>query len=123
MTPLLFTPLLFTLACSLVHGRLLEKFEVAVKDSELNKLAGLRQSWQEYRRMLSEVSTRLQKAKTDFKDDLLQSLTAFNDLVQTVRNEFQRNAPFDAGLPQAKAKELINEYKEQVPSVVITGHQ
>eukprot|EP00966_Prymnesium_polylepis_P037842 878023-Prymnesium_polylepis.1 len=76
--------------------RLLEKFEVSVKESELNKLAGLRGEWQNYRKMLSEVAVRLQKAKADFKDDLLQSLNDFNAQVTTVRNEFLRNAPFDA---------------------------
>ena len=97
--------------------RLLEKFEVAVKDYELERLAGLRGEWQGYRRTLAEVQIRLHKAKADFKDDLLQSLTDFNAQVQTMRNDFQRNAPFDADVSSARAKELIAEYKGQVAAL------
>ena len=97
--------------------RLLEKFEVSVKESELNKLAGLRGEWQNYRRLLTEVAVRLQKAKADFKDDLLQSLTDFNSQVAATRQEFLRNAPFDADYSSEKAKSLIAEYKGQVAAV------
>ena len=54
--------------------RMLEKFEVQVKDGELERLGNLRSEWAGYRKLLTEVGTRLQKAKADFKDDLLNSL-------------------------------------------------
>ena len=53
---------------------MLEKFEVQVKDGELERLGNLRSEWAGYRKLLTEVGTRLQKAKADFKDDLLNSL-------------------------------------------------
>ena len=93
--------------------RLLEKFEVSVKESELLKLASLRAEWASYKQTLHEANTRLQKAKADFKDDLLQSLTDFNNHTQQLRSDFLRNAPFDAEPTPARAKELIAEYKSQ----------
>ena len=54
--------------------RLLEKFEVTVKEGELAKLASLRADWVSYKSTLHDSSTRLQKAKADFKDDLLAPL-------------------------------------------------
>ena len=72
---------------------------------------------QAYRRMLGEASTRLQKAKTDFKDDLLNSLNEFNNNVANMRSEFLRNAPFTADVPSANAYELISEFKAQCAAV------
>ena len=89
--------------------RMLEKFEVSVKESEIAKLATLRPEWAEYKQKLHEANTRLQKAKADFKDDLLQSLTDFNNHTQAVRSEFLRAGPFDAEPTVAKAKEIIQE--------------
>ena len=85
--------------------RLLEKFEVAVKEGELAQLAGLKAEWQGYRKLLSDVGVRLQKAKADFKDDLIASLNAFNDQVTGMRTDFLRNAPFDASVPPEKARD------------------
>ena len=84
--------------------RLLEKFEVAVKEGELAQLAGLKAEWQGYRKLLSDVGVRLQKAKADFKDDLIASLNAFNDQVTGMRTDFLRNAPFDASVPPEKVR-------------------
>ena len=97
--------------------RLLEKFEVAVKEVELAQLAGLKGEWQSYRKMLSDVSVRLQKAKADFKDDLLSSLNAFNDQTAGLRTDFLRNAPFDGDIPPTKARELIAEYRGNAAGV------
>ena len=97
--------------------RLLEKFEVTVKEQELIKLASLRGSWVEYKAMLHDAQTRLTKAKADFKDDLMASLTEFGNAVSSMRNEFLRNAPFDASFSASKAKELMEEYKGRVGEV------
>ena len=53
------------------------------------------------------MGVRLQKAKADFKDDLIASLNAFNDQVSGMRTDFLRNAPFDADAAPAKARALI----------------
>ena len=97
--------------------RLLEKFEVTVKEDELKLLASLRGAWVEYKTMLQESQVRLTKAKADFKDDLMASLTQFQNDVSSMRNEFLRNAPFDASFSVSKAKELMQEYKEAVAGV------
>ena len=57
------------------------------------------------------MGSRLQKAKADFKDDLVASLNAFNDQVTGMRTDFLRNAPFGADVAPAKARELIAEYR------------
>ena len=75
------------------------------------QLAGLKAEWAAYRKLLSEVGNRLQKAKADFKDDLISSLNAFNDQVTGMRTDFLRNAPFAAGVEPARARELIAEYR------------
>ena len=96
---------------------MLEKFEVSVKESEIAKLATLRTEWAEYKQKLHEANTRLQKAKADFKDDLLQSLTDFNNHTQAVRSEFLRAGPFDAEPTVAKAKEIMADYTKQVAAI------
>ena len=78
---------------------------MAVKEGELAQLAGLKAEWQGYRKLLSDVGVRLQKAKADFKDDLIASLNAFNDQVTGMRTDFLRNAPFDASVPPEKARD------------------
>ena len=50
--------------------RMLEKFEVQVKDGELERLGNLRSEWAGYRKLLTEVGTRLQKAKAHVTPDL-----------------------------------------------------
>ena len=45
------------------------------------------------------------------------SLTQFQNDVSSMRNEFLRNAPFDASFSVSKAKELMQEYKEAVAGV------
>ena len=50
--------------------KLLEKFEVVVKEAELAQLAGLKAEWQAYKKLLNDVGIRLQKVKADFEADL-----------------------------------------------------
>ena len=97
--------------------RMLEKFEVAVKETELTKLASLRTEWQAYKATLHEHSGKLSKAKADFKDDLLQSITDFNNQTANMRSEFLRNAPFTDECSVEKAFALIAEYKGHVEVV------
>ena len=97
--------------------RLLEKFEVAIKESELAKLAGLRAEWQAYKATLHEAAGRLTKAKADFKDELMQTLADFNNHTQGLRSDFLRNAPFDAEASVERARELLAEYRDQVAQV------
>ena len=122
--------------------RMLEKFEVQVKDGELERLGNLRSEWAGYRKLLTEVGTRLQKAKADFKDDLLNSLadmrtreqerhtpslsptpptSPFSRLTpslreQELRADFLRSAPFD-GEMHGEAPALIDEYRNQCAAV------
>ena len=97
--------------------RLLEKFDVQIKEAELAKLATLRTEWTAYKATLHESSSKLQKYKNDFQDDLMQSLTDFNNSVTNGRSEFLRNAPFTAEPSVARAKELIEEYRALVGTV------
>ena len=46
---------LITSIATLIRYRLLEKFEVTIKESELAKLAGLRTEWATYKTMLQEA--------------------------------------------------------------------
>ena len=102
---------------SRIRYRLLEKFEVSVKDAELVRLSNLRGEWAAYRRTLVDAGVRLQKAKTEFKDELLTSLTDFNNNVVAMRAEFLRTAPFDAEVAPNRATELIAEFREQAGGV------
>ena len=96
--------------------RMLEKFEVQVKDGELERLGNLRSEWAGYRKLLTEVGTRLQKAKADFKDDLLNSLADMRTREQELRADFLRSAPFD-GEMHGEAPALIDEYRNQCAAV------
>ena len=96
--------------------RMLEKFEVQVKDGELERLGNLRSEWAGYRKLLTEVGTRLQKAKADFKDDLLNSLADMRTREQELRADFLRSAPFD-GEMHSEAPALIDEYRNQCAAV------
>ena len=96
--------------------RMLEKFEVQVKDGELERLGNLRSEWAGYRKLLTEVGTRLQKAKADFKDDLLNSLADMRTREQELRADFLRSAPFD-GEMHGEAPALIDEYRGQCAAV------
>ena len=87
---------------------------MSVKDAELVRLSNLRGEWAAYRRTLVDAGVRLQKAKTEFKDELLTSLTDFNNSVVAMRAEFLRTAPFDAEVAPNRATELITEFRDQV---------
>jgi len=91
--------------------RLLEKFEVQVKESELTRLAELRVEWGTFKKTLMDASTRLQKAKADFKDDLMTSLNDFNDGVKEARESFLKTAPFTADVNSEDAFEMIADFK------------
>ena len=97
--------------------RLLEKFDVQVKEDELVKLAGLRADWASYKSQLELTSGVLAKAKNNFQDELMQSLTDFNNFVTNLRQEFLRNAPFTAEFTVAKAKELMTHFHSNVATV------
>ena len=97
--------------------RLLEKFEVAIKEAELAKLAGLRAEWSGYKTMLHDANFKLQKAKNDFKDELNASLKTFETHIADMRNEFLRNAPITAEPTIEQAKALIAQYREAVANV------
>ena len=74
---------LITPIATLIRYRLLEKFEVTIKESELAKLAGLRTEWATYKTMLQEAGFKLQKSKNDFKDELTAALASFNNQVRS----------------------------------------
>ena len=76
---------LITSIAALIRYRLLEKFEVTIKESELAKLAGLRTEWTTYKTMLQEAGLKLQKSKNDFKDELTATLASFNNQVRSPR--------------------------------------
>lgn len=97
--------------------RLLEKFEVQVKESELARLAELRVNWGAYTKMLADASSRLQKAKADFKDDLITSLNDFNDRVRETRDSFLKNAPFTADTTPEDAFETLADFRAKCEAI------
>ena len=97
--------------------RMLEKFEVQVPEAELVKLSTLRGEWANYKATLHDAAGRLQKAKADFKDDLMQSLTDFTNHTSSLRNEFLRTAPFDAEPTLEQARKLLAEARQKVAEV------
>jgi dynein heavy chain len=90
--------------------KLLEKFEVSVKEDELAKLAALAAEWATFKQTLVDAERRLEKAKGDFREDLLQSLNEFNAQTSTLRADFLRNGPFSDEVPPERAAELITEF-------------
>ena len=63
---------------------------------------------------LKDTESRLEKCKTDFKDDLLVSLSDFNGSVVALKDEFLKNGPFDAEMKSEDAKKIIAEYRQKV---------
>lgn len=97
--------------------KLLEKFEVTVKDDELAKLAALSAEWSEFKHTLVDAERRLEKAKGDFREDLLQTLNEFKAQTESTRHEFERNGPFADDVPPERAAELIAEFGAHVASL------
>lgn len=90
---------------------------MTVKDEELAKLESLSADWASFKLGLVEAERRLDKAKGDFKEELLQSLSDFNAQTESLRQDFERNGPFADGFSAGRAVELISEYEAQVASL------
>eukprot|EP00741_Cyanophora_paradoxa_P024938 tig00000056_g24072.t1 len=92
----------------------LEKFEVVVKEEELEMLAVLPSKWELFKQMLQDTQDMLDKHKQNFKKGLLDQMEELAKAVEAARVDFLNRAPFDNEYTIEKAMDLITEFKTQV---------
>ncbi|KAJ3115964.1 Dynein heavy chain 2, axonemal [Phlyctochytrium bullatum] len=98
--------------------RILEKYEVPIKEGERNQLETLSSNWATLLQTMSEAEKSLQESKARFKTDLLTSLDDFNKGLSVLREDFIIKGPFNASFGIDKALKSIAEYRAAVQSAV-----
>ena len=95
--------------------RVLEKFEVSIKDEEQILLSSLQIEWEKFQLMLKEAELALAGSKKSMKADLERQVAAFEQVIAQMREEFLSRAPFSAeSFTVETALDSINEFKQQV---------
>ncbi len=97
--------------------KLLEKFEVTIKEEELSRLSLLPAAWQNFTTTLVEAERKLNDAKKNMKKDLERAVVQFDKEVATLREDFQNNAPMNASnFSFERALQIISEFRERCNS-------
>jgi len=94
--------------------KLLEKFDVAVKEEELELMASLTAEFHKFRQLLTESTKTLDGYKERMKGNLINSLQEFNKHVTDGRAEFSSKGPFDPDLDPEEAIGLVSKFRQDV---------
>ncbi|KAI9197259.1 dynein heavy chain and region D6 of dynein motor-domain-containing protein [Polychytrium aggregatum] len=91
--------------------KVLEKYEVPIKEEEKMLLETLQPAWVKFQQMIVESEKLLQESKLRFKADLLYSVDEFQKGITAMRDEFVSKGPFNASYGVDRALKAIAEYR------------
>lgn len=92
----------------------LMKFEVTVKDDELEKLAGIDVAYEDFTVMLYDADKMLDKSKVTMKRDLENQMDAYSSQMTEMRNSSMIELPFSNEKTPADALAAIEAYKAKI---------
>ncbi|CAM9180031.1 unnamed protein product [Ectocarpus fasciculatus] len=92
----------------------LAKFEVTVKEEELEMLNGLDNAFEDHVSMLLDSERMLEKSKTGMKRDLEGQFESYNQSLVDMRAASQLELPYSDEKSPAEALKIVNAYKEKV---------
>ncbi|KAJ3217500.1 Dynein heavy chain 2, axonemal [Dinochytrium kinnereticum] len=98
--------------------KILEKYEVPIKDNERTQLETLASSWVALQQTMTEAEKNLQESKAKFKADLLSTLEEFNKGLVSLREDFVSRGPFSSNFGVERAQKSIVEYQSAIQSAV-----
>ncbi|KAJ3195453.1 Dynein heavy chain 2, axonemal [Irineochytrium annulatum] len=98
--------------------RILEKYEVPIKENERQELETLHSSWAALQQTMVEAEKLLQDSKAKFKADLMSSVDEFGKGIASLREDFVSGGPFSSSFGIEKALRSIGEYRTAVQSAV-----
>ena len=98
----------------------LAKFEVVVKDTEMNKLSRLDDSFDEYSVTLYDAEKMLDKCKTGMRKELETQMESYNVQMTEIRTASQTELPFSNEKPHKEALEIIEAYKGKEMEIMLT---
>lgn len=93
---------------------ILEKYEVAVKPVEKQKLEDLPVAWNMFQQTLVEAEKYLHEMKSKFKADLLSSVDDFARSAVVLKEDFLAKGPFNITFGMEKAFKSINDYRHSI---------
>ena len=92
----------------------LNKFEVAVKENELNKLISLDTAFDEYTTMLYDTEKMLDKSKVSMKKELETQLDSYNTQMTDMRAISQTELPYSQDRTATEAMAIITLYRNKI---------
>ena len=93
---------------------ILEKYEVAVKPEEKQKLEDLSQAWANFQKTLQDSEKYLHDTKSKFKAELLSSVDEFSRSAVVLKEDFLSKGPFSISFGLEKSFKLINDYRNSI---------
>ena len=100
--------------------QILEKYEVAVKDTEKDQLEVLPTQWGAFLQTVGEAEKALIDYKAKFKTELLNSVDEFAKTVNQTKEDFMSKGPFGAAFEVQEALNLIEDYRQQLSMLAST---
>eukprot|EP00736_Rhodelphis_marinus_P013382 Rmarinus@m.14828 len=94
--------------------KLLDKFEVPVKEEETALQNSLHSGWANFRQVMEEAQVMLDGCKANFRVELTKQVEEFSRKVVENREEFLGKGPFDPNLTPEQAFEVIARFRAQV---------
>ena len=93
---------------------ILEKYEVAVKPEEKQRLENLPIAWSKFQQVLVEAEKYLHEMKSKFKSDLLSSVEDFARSAALLKEDFLSKGPFNVSFGAEKAFKSISDYRNSI---------
>ena len=95
---------------------LLEKYEVAFPEQEADRLAGLDDAWESFKKCVHEAKKKLDKEKEKFKQDLELEIKNFDKSVTVLLEEFSSKGPYEGESQPNEAFHVLDEYRSKLSS-------
>jgi dynein heavy chain len=93
---------------------ILEKYEVAVKPEEKQRLEDLPLAWNKFQKTLVEAEKYLHEMKSKFKAELLSSVEDLARSAVALKEDFGSRGPFSISFGIEKAFKSINDYRHLI---------
>jgi dynein heavy chain len=93
---------------------ILEKYEVAVRPEEKQRLEDLPLAWSKFQQTLVEGEKYLHEMKSKFKAELLSSIEDFARSAVALKEDFLSKGPFNIAFGIQQAFKSINDYRNSI---------
>ena len=93
---------------------ILEKYEVAVRPEEKQRLEDLPLAWSKFQQTLVEGEKYLHEMKSKFKAELLSSIEDFARSAVALKEDFFSKGPFNIAFGIDQAFKSINDYRHSI---------